>query len=75
MSTLVRFSEDIRDEELYKKYMRKYTYLKPILFYMILKASSKKFSLKISVQTNNKIDIIINFYLQNVPIYSTAKNI
>ena len=35
----------------------------------------KKISLAISVHTNNKIDIIINYYLQNVPIFSAANNI
>ena len=35
----------------------------------------KKISLTISVHTNNKIDIIINYYLQNVPIFSAANNI
>ena len=32
----------------------------------------KKISLTISVHTNNKIDIIINYYLQNVPIFTAA---
>ena len=35
----------------------------------------KKISFTISVHTNNKIDIIINYYLQNVPIFSAANNI
>ena len=35
----------------------------------------KKISLTISVHTNNKIDIIINYYLQNVHIFSAANTI